>query len=257
MITGQFASGGAKPVVKQFNHRPGEEVPPEEGEYRSDDCLWLFNTVPAYVKETGDLAFYQKVLPYADKGEGSVFAHLRRALEFNLNRLASAWLALRPPGRLERLPKTRFQGREPVCRLPALFGSESLWRDRRPLASPPRPMGPPNIEIALEANILKHAWAALVSSPPTARRGHPRLAQRRRRDDLFGAAGLGGDSGAGSPEQPAGDRCASREKFVHAVRGRICHPAFVECPTARCGPCSWPKAARIMAASSPTPRAGW
>jgi cellobiose phosphorylase len=85
MITGQCSTGGAMPVVKPFNHRPGHEALPKA--YRSDDCLWLFNTVPAYVKETGDVAFFDKVLPYADKGEATVFGHLRRALEFNLERL--------------------------------------------------------------------------------------------------------------------------------------------------------------------------
>ena len=74
------------PVVKPFAHNPGSEKTPEESEYRSDDCLWLFNTVPAYVKETGDQDFYLKVLPYADKGEATVFGHLRRAIEFNLER---------------------------------------------------------------------------------------------------------------------------------------------------------------------------
>ncbi|MGA7711419.1 MAG: hypothetical protein WCA81_05920 [Rhizomicrobium sp.] len=86
MITGQVASGGAMPVVKQFAHSPGSEAAPREDEYRSDDCLWLFNAIPAYVKETGDLAFYRKILPYADKGEDSVFGHMRRAIEFNLTR---------------------------------------------------------------------------------------------------------------------------------------------------------------------------
>jgi cellobiose phosphorylase len=86
MITGQASTGGAMPVVKPFAHRPGSETAPDETEYRSDDCLWLFNTVPAYVKETGDLAFYDKVLPYADKGEDTVLGHLRRAIEFNLER---------------------------------------------------------------------------------------------------------------------------------------------------------------------------
>ena len=65
---------------------PGQEDPPEEEEYRSDDCLWLFNTIPAYVKENGDLGFYNKVLPYADKGEATVLGHLKQALEFTLER---------------------------------------------------------------------------------------------------------------------------------------------------------------------------
>ena len=86
MLAGQVSSGGAMPVVKQFAHRPGQSIPPTEAEYRSDDCLWLFNTVPAYVKETGDLAFFSKVLPYADQGEATVFLHLRRAIEFSLER---------------------------------------------------------------------------------------------------------------------------------------------------------------------------
>jgi cellobiose phosphorylase len=84
MLSGQCSTGGAMHVVKPFAHRPGHEQPPSE--YRSDDCLWLFNTVPAYVKETGNLAFYDKVIPYADKGGATVLGHLRRALEFNLER---------------------------------------------------------------------------------------------------------------------------------------------------------------------------
>ena len=86
MLTGQVSNGGAIPVIKPFTHRPGHEAPPPEDEYRSDDCLWFFNAVPAFVAETGQLDFYRKVLPYADKGEATVLGHLRRALEFNLER---------------------------------------------------------------------------------------------------------------------------------------------------------------------------
>ena len=86
MLTGQLANGGALPVIKPFEHRPGHETPPPDEEYRSDDCLWFFNAVPAYVNEMGDFEFYDKVLPYADHGEATVFGHLRRALEFNLER---------------------------------------------------------------------------------------------------------------------------------------------------------------------------
>jgi len=86
MLTGQLSNGGAIPVIKPFSHKPGAEQPPPDEEYRSDDCLWFFNTVPAYVAETGDFSFYTKVLPYADRGEATVLGHLRRALEFNLER---------------------------------------------------------------------------------------------------------------------------------------------------------------------------
>ena len=86
MITGQVSTGGAMPVVRQFAHHPGSEKAPSEEEYRSDDCLWLFNAIPSYVKETGDLSFYNKVLPYADKGEDTVLGHMKRAIQFNLER---------------------------------------------------------------------------------------------------------------------------------------------------------------------------
>jgi N,N'-diacetylchitobiose phosphorylase len=86
MITGQVSTGGAMPVVRNLSHKPGKEKAPAEEEYRSDDCLWLFNAIPAYVKETGDLSFYNKVLPYADTGEDTVLGHLRRAICFNLER---------------------------------------------------------------------------------------------------------------------------------------------------------------------------
>lgn len=86
MLTGQVECGGAMPLVRPFEHKPGQEKTPPAEEFRSDDCLWLFHAVPAYVAETGDLEFYDKVLPYADQGSATVLGHLRRALEFNLER---------------------------------------------------------------------------------------------------------------------------------------------------------------------------
>ena len=86
LITGQAATGGAMPVVKPFAHKPGQEKAPDANEYRSDDCLWLFNAIPEYVNETGKFDFYMKELPYADQGKDTVLGHLRRAIEFNLER---------------------------------------------------------------------------------------------------------------------------------------------------------------------------
>ena len=84
MITGQTSEGGAMPVILPLSHNPGFEPLPGKSEYRSDDCLWLFNAIPAYIKETGDIQFLSKVLPYSDSGDDTVLRHMRRAIEFNL-----------------------------------------------------------------------------------------------------------------------------------------------------------------------------
>ncbi len=86
MITGQVSTGGALPVVKPFSHQPGKEKAPAEDEYRADDTMWLFNSIPSFVKETGDIDFYKKVLPFADKGNATVLQHMKKAIEFNLKR---------------------------------------------------------------------------------------------------------------------------------------------------------------------------
>jgi len=86
MLTGQESNGGAMPEVKPYSHDPGHMPLTSPEHQRSDDCLWFFNAIPAYVNETGDFAFYKKALPYSDKGKDTVFGHLKRALLFNLKR---------------------------------------------------------------------------------------------------------------------------------------------------------------------------
>ncbi|MDX2111714.1 MAG: N,N'-diacetylchitobiose phosphorylase [Verrucomicrobiota bacterium] len=86
MLTGQESTGGARPEIRPWLHKPGEMKPTPAHEYRSDDCLWFFNAVPTFVAETGDVSFYNKEIPYSDTGSATVFGHLRRALEFNLER---------------------------------------------------------------------------------------------------------------------------------------------------------------------------
>ena len=55
--------------------------------YRADDALWLFPTVYKYIAETGNTKFLDKVIPFADKDEGTVYEHLRRAIRFSLEHL--------------------------------------------------------------------------------------------------------------------------------------------------------------------------
>lgn len=86
MLSAQDSTGGAQPEVRPWSHAPGKMPPTPPSHYRSDDCLWFFNAIPAYVAETGDTRFYDEVVPFADAGETTVLGHLRRALEFNIER---------------------------------------------------------------------------------------------------------------------------------------------------------------------------
>ena len=95
MLSAQVDNGGGLPLVK-FTHNAGHEDTPDDASYvketghpayRADDALWLFPTVYKYISESGDLAFIDEVIPFANKGEGTVYEHLKRAVEFSMNRL--------------------------------------------------------------------------------------------------------------------------------------------------------------------------
>ncbi|MCX9458717.1 N,N'-diacetylchitobiose phosphorylase, partial [Vibrio cholerae] len=47
------------------------------------DALWLVPTVCRYVMETGETSFFDEVVNYADGGEGTVYEHLTKILDFS------------------------------------------------------------------------------------------------------------------------------------------------------------------------------
>lgn len=49
----------------------------------ADDALWLIPAIVEYVRETGDDAFLDRVIPYADEGADTVYGHMKRALDFS------------------------------------------------------------------------------------------------------------------------------------------------------------------------------
>jgi N,N'-diacetylchitobiose phosphorylase len=53
----------------------------------SDDALWIVVTICEFVKETGDIAFLDTVIPFADAGEGTVYEHMKRALDFSAEQI--------------------------------------------------------------------------------------------------------------------------------------------------------------------------
>jgi cellobiose phosphorylase len=95
MLSAQVTGGAGLPLVK-FTHNAGHEDTPDDDSYvkatghpsyRADDALWLFPTVEKYIGETGDTAFLDEVVPYANAQEDTVYEHLKRAIEFSAKNL--------------------------------------------------------------------------------------------------------------------------------------------------------------------------
>lgn len=96
MLSAQVATGAGLPLVK-FNHNAGHEDTPDDDSYvrstghphyRADDALWLFPTVYKYISESGDVAFLDEQILFANKDEtASVYEHLKKAIEFSMNNL--------------------------------------------------------------------------------------------------------------------------------------------------------------------------
>ena len=55
----------------------------------SDDALWLVSAIVEYVKETGETEFLDQVLSYADGGEGTVYEHMKKILDFSFEQVGS------------------------------------------------------------------------------------------------------------------------------------------------------------------------
>ncbi len=95
MLSAQVSNGGGLPLVK-FNHNAGHENTPDDPEYvketghpsyRADDALWLFPTVVKYIGESGNAAFLDEVIVYADGGEATVYDHLKNAIRFSMEHM--------------------------------------------------------------------------------------------------------------------------------------------------------------------------
>lgn len=95
MLSAQVDNGGGLPLVK-FTHNAGHENTPDDPDYvketghpsyRADDALWLFPTIVKYIGESGNSAFLDEVIVYANGGEATVYEHLKNAIRFSMERL--------------------------------------------------------------------------------------------------------------------------------------------------------------------------
>ncbi|HKM32886.1 MAG TPA: glycosyl hydrolase family 65 protein, partial [Oscillospiraceae bacterium] len=98
MISAQVDNGAGLPLVK-YNHNAGHENTPDDPKYvtetghpsyRADDALWLFPTVYKYISESGNKAFLDEVIPYANDPKGdTVYDHLKRAIKFSMDHMGA------------------------------------------------------------------------------------------------------------------------------------------------------------------------
>lgn len=158
MLTGQVSNGGAMPVIKPFDHKPGSMPAPKREEYRSDDCQWFFNAIPDYVAETGDFDFYNKVLPYSDQGEDTVFGHLRRALDFNLERSGKNGLPCGLHADWNDCVKMGYNGESVMVAFQLRYGLVCYAGIADKLGKPEEAAWARAEQAKLEANIQAAAW---------------------------------------------------------------------------------------------------
>ena len=55
----------------------------------ADDALWLVSSIVQYVRETGDVGFVDTVVRYADGGEGTIYDHMKRILDFSAKQVGA------------------------------------------------------------------------------------------------------------------------------------------------------------------------
>ncbi len=88
----QLPSGGAYHQYQPLTKRGNDQI----GSGFNDDPLWLVLAASAYLKETGDLAVLDELVPYdnCDGSEQPLLEHLHRSVSYTLDRLGPHGLPL-------------------------------------------------------------------------------------------------------------------------------------------------------------------
>jgi N,N'-diacetylchitobiose phosphorylase len=230
MLSGQVACGGAIPVIS-VDHNPGHEQSPEPEDFRSDDCEWFFNAVPAYVAETGDFNFYNKIVPYADHGEASVYGHLKQALLFNLERMGKDGI---PAGLLadwNDCLKTGYHGESVFVTFQLRLGLTTYADISNRLGKPEEAAWALAEREKLDKAIQKKCWDGKWFIWAVGEDGTVYGTQKSDEGQVYLNTQVWAVlSGAASPEQTALALKAVNEKLATPYGLMLCAPPFVHAP---------------------------
>ena len=167
----------------------------------ADDALWLVSSVVQYIRETGDFGFADELVTYADGGEGTVYEHMTRILDFS----------------------AREVGQNGVCK-----GLRADWNDCLNLGGGESAMVS-FLHLWALGNFIALARALgrqVVPARHHGRRPEDRHAERRGGPRPHGVQHLGGDLGRGGQGTgPVGDgqrvRIPLHPLRAHAQRARV------------------------------------
>jgi N,N'-diacetylchitobiose phosphorylase len=160
LLKAQYSFGAAMHHVQPLEWKQGPHN--VAAQHFSDDHLWLLLAIPAYIRETGDFAWLDELVPYADEGRASVYDHLKRAIDFSWSKRGPHGLCLGLAADWNDCLNLRGQGE-------TMFSSFLLLRGLRELIAlaerlPNTPARKHDLEQygrlrdKLLATIAEHAW---------------------------------------------------------------------------------------------------
>ena len=231
MLSAQDSTGGAQPEVRPWSHRPGHMPPTPAGHYRSDDCLWFFNAIPAYVAETGDTGFYNETVPYADKGQATVFGHLRRAIEFNLERSGAHGLPCGLLADWNDALKLGYRGESVFVAFQLRLALRTYAEIAGMLALPEERAWAEKELAVLDANIARVCWDGRWFIWAIAEDGTVFGTKDRPEGQVYlNTQAWAVISGAATKEQTAKSLAAVRERLASEWGLALCAPPFHDTP---------------------------
>lgn len=92
LLKGQDSNGAAERSIQPLTLETGKGVIVKQ--VRSDDHLWILTALSAYLRETGDMAILDTKVPYLNEGEGTVYEHAKKALDFSESKKGARGLLL-------------------------------------------------------------------------------------------------------------------------------------------------------------------
>ena len=181
--------------------------------------------------ETGDVEFYRKVLPYADRGEATVLGHLRRALEFNLERTGKNGLPCGLAADWNDCVQMGYYGESIMVAFQVRYGLDVYARIADRLGLPAEAAWARERLAGLDASIRQSAWDGEWFLWAIGADGHRYGSKQEEEGQIYINTQVWAViSGAATPEQARTAMNALRERLATPFGIMLSAPPFTRTP---------------------------